>query len=367
MTAPNKQCILFNYKAIKSRTFGLSLAAELFCVAFFQLATHTAPEDFAPVLQGLTLAALVFIAGHASGGHLNPLISLSTAALGYHPWLHAMMYCTMQCLGGILGALFAQALFPNSDRFFLAGVTGPGCLDRSTVPADVTNSMIIGWECLMTGMLMSSFLMCGLDTPAACGSFAPVVAGLATAACAGSGGQYTGASLNPARIVGPIVIFGCKEELAPQYLLGQLLGAIFSTGLVAAIARPGPLNPCVSRPALKLKDWEAWRLWLTGYPPSRLKITSTETVETIQDYYLQIICYLEGTPLPVVRRRTSLDLEILFGEGISTMVRTTSQKSEPNMVTEAPREVALMLQHPEITQREHLMETCASPMKIFRS
>jgi len=98
-----------------------------------------------------------------------------------------------------------------------------------------------------------------------------------------------------------------------------------------------------------------------------LRITSTETVETIQDYYLQITCYLEGRPLQVIRRRTSLDLEMLFGEGISTTVRTTSQKSEPTLVTEAPREVALMLQHPEITQREQLMEACASPMKIFRA
>ena len=106
MVVVDRQCIFFNYKSTKGRDFGLSLATELFCVAFFQLAMHCGSHEFAPILQGFALAVLIFIAGHVSGGHLNPLISLSTAVLGYHPLLHSLMYSIMQCLGAILGCLF---------------------------------------------------------------------------------------------------------------------------------------------------------------------------------------------------------------------------------------------------------------------
>ncbi|CAE7251207.1 AVT2 [Symbiodinium natans] len=326
-----RQCIFFNYKSTKGRDFGLSLATELFCVAFFQLAMHCGSHEFAPILQGFALAVLIFIAGHVSG-------------------------------------LAAGTLLPDGEKYLLAGNGGPGCLDRSTIPSDVTGTMIIQWEFVMTCMLVYSSLMCGLDTPASCGSFTPVVAGLAMVACSGSGGQYTGASLNPARVVGPLVVLGCGAQTVPLYLLGQFAGAILAVALVAATARTGPLNPQVSKPALGLSDREAWRLWLTGSPPSRLRGMNTETVETIHDYHLQLLHFHEGKPTEAFQRSSTSDLQRLFGVNAHACQRTSasaSQIAEPGSLTEASREVALMLQHPEITLRETMPDT--SPMDIFRS
>ena len=43
--------------------------------------------------------------------------------------------------------------------------------------------------------------------------------------CAGAGGIYSGAALNPARVLGPSLVFGCYWETVPVYILAQLVGA----------------------------------------------------------------------------------------------------------------------------------------------
>ena len=109
---------------------------ELLGVAFLQLSASAGPQEFAPVLQGLTLAVLMFITGHISGGHLNPLISLSTAALGYHPLLHSLMYLVMQFLGALLGAFATRSLLPQAEATAFLPGDGPGCLDNSVIPPE---------------------------------------------------------------------------------------------------------------------------------------------------------------------------------------------------------------------------------------
>ena len=44
--------------------------------------------------------------------------------------------------------LAAGTLLPDGEKYLLAGNGGPGCLDRSTIPSDVTGTMILSdtWE-----------------------------------------------------------------------------------------------------------------------------------------------------------------------------------------------------------------------------
>lgn len=46
-----------------------------------------------------------------------------------------------------------------------------------------------------------------------------------------AGGPYSGAALNPARVLGPSLVFHCYWSTVPVYIFAQLLGA-----LVAALA-----------------------------------------------------------------------------------------------------------------------------------
>ena len=50
--------------------------------------------------------------------------------------------------------------------------------------------------------------------------------------CVSSAGPYTGAALNPARVLGPSLVFNCFWNTAFLYMTGQLLGGLLAAALV---------------------------------------------------------------------------------------------------------------------------------------
>lgn len=62
---------------------------------------------------GLTLATLIWIFGHISGGHFNPAVTISFLFTGKINPLLAFLYVTSQTLGGFTGASILWSLSPN--------------------------------------------------------------------------------------------------------------------------------------------------------------------------------------------------------------------------------------------------------------
>ena len=288
--------------------------------------------------------------------------------LGYHPMIHTFMYVLMQFLGALFGALLSGSLLPHGLQFVMRGDGGPGCLDHESgaIPDSVDGLMLMKWEFLMTFMLLYASLMCGLDSPATCGSWTPMVAGMTMVACGGSGGRFTGAALNPARVVGPVVVYGCGSAIVPYYLAAHLAATVLACCGVALGARTGPLNPAISTLALGLSRREAWKLWLTGNPPSRICCSLTETCQTMHDHHAKVMAIYEGKPVnhEEMTRNNTHDLQRLFGAEVKAVHRSPSQWSVLSSPREADREVALMLQHPAITNRE--AQPDFSPTTILR-
>jgi glycerol uptake facilitator-like aquaporin len=63
------------------------------------------------IATGAALLALVLTFGPISGAHLNPAVTLADAMEHGIPWLEAVTYMLLQCLGGVAGAIIAHLMF----------------------------------------------------------------------------------------------------------------------------------------------------------------------------------------------------------------------------------------------------------------
>jgi MIP family channel proteins len=184
---------------------------------------------------GLTYAVLVYATRHVSGGHLNPALTLATALSGHMHWMKATAYILAQVAGAVVGALLETLLIPGlhlGKNPFRA----PGCF----YPGHVNGWQIVLWEALLTFAFVYVAYACNITEPGH-GNAGPLAVGLAVWALTEAGGKYTGAAINPARLIAPALVFFCTPQRAFWlYLLGQLLGALLggvvSTGTFGAAA-----------------------------------------------------------------------------------------------------------------------------------
>ncbi|CAJ1419369.1 unnamed protein product [Effrenium voratum] len=281
----DRDTVFANYKSVFSRQFAVSLAVEFIGTMFFQILGGAAAKDMGAFVNAFALAVWIYVAANISGGHLNPAVSFSTCVCGFYPLLHTIIYVILQICGAICGAWALSGLVPGASAGM--GDGGPGCFDSTVISSELTGKQVFWWECLMTFTLISCVYACGVAKPGH-GSHTPLAVGLSLFACAASGGQYTGGALNPARVLGPFVVFDCGEDWAGLYVGAQALAAVFAMSVFAFVSGLGPLNPRMSKNALGLSWPEAMFLWITGSPPSRMQVTGKEN---ISDFRVQIKNY----------------------------------------------------------------------------
>jgi aquaporin TIP len=78
-------------------------------------------------------------------------------------------------------------------------------------------------------------LMCPSDSWLLCAS-----QGYTLFASAFIGGPLTGAALNPARVFGPALVYGCYWHSAPIYMLAQYCGGAIAALIAMLLYGPGP-------------------------------------------------------------------------------------------------------------------------------
>lgn len=282
----DRDTVFNNYKSVFSRQFAVSLIVEFVGVMFFQILGGSSAPELAPVVNGIALAVWVYSAANISGGHLNPAVTLSILSCGFYPLVHSVAYVVLQILGAIFGALVTAALVPGASVGM--GDGGPGCFDRSgAVSPEITNGQLFGWEVVMTITLISAVYACGVAKPGH-GSHTPLVVGLALLCCAGSGGQYTGGALNPARVLGPAIVFQCGGDVWWIYILGQVVAAVLACCVFACVSGLGELNPWMGVRQLRLKWHEAVYLWITGSPPKHLRSGSRDNLTDLRAMMLKL-------------------------------------------------------------------------------
>jgi aquaporin NIP len=160
---------------------------------------------------GLVIMAMVYATGHLSGAHLNPSVTLAFTLTRHFPRREALAYICAQLLGAIAAAALLAVIWPSQ----------PAALG-TTQPSVAAPSALV-YEALLTAFLMFTIMAVATDTRAV-GAGAAIAIGGVIGLDALFGGPITGASMNPARSIGPALVSGELHDLW-IYILAPLSGA----------------------------------------------------------------------------------------------------------------------------------------------
>ena len=178
------------------------------------------------VAPALMVAAIILFMGAVSGAHLNPAVSVAFALRGDFPWRRVPAYVVAQLLGAILATLLLWGLLGKQGT---AGLTLPG--------QGISPLTAMVWEIVLTTGLVSTIL--GVSSGAQqLGPVAAVGVGSYIALAGLWGAPVSGASMNPARSLGPALVLGDWTAWW-AYLLGPVAGAVLAVGFAYVLRGPG--------------------------------------------------------------------------------------------------------------------------------
>ncbi|MEJ7759344.1 MAG: MIP/aquaporin family protein [Gemmatimonadaceae bacterium] len=140
---------------------------------------------------GFVVVAMIYAVGHLSGAHLNPAVTLGFWSVRRFPAREVVPYVIAQCVGATLASL---ALY---------GILGDVGSMGATIPS-ISTARAFAVEWLLSFALMFVIMAVATDARAKDG-FAALAVGLTVGFCAMMGGPLTGASMNPARSLGPAI------------------------------------------------------------------------------------------------------------------------------------------------------------------
>ena len=184
------------------------------------------PASALVVAPGLMVASIILFMGAVSGAHLNPVVSLAFALRHDFPWRRVPLYLVAQLAGALLAMLAVTLLLGDQGT---AGMTLPG--------AGISDGVAFAWEALLTLGLVSVILgtasgaqNVGWGAAIGVGGFI-ALAGLV-------GAPVSGASMNPARSLGPAIVLG-NYSAWWVYVAGLAVGALVAVVFAYLLRGPG--------------------------------------------------------------------------------------------------------------------------------
>lgn len=203
------------------------------------LSILAAGETGAPVLVvvpfgfGLGLLIALYAVGEVSGGHFNPAVSLGAFLDRRLGASDLIGYWVAQLAGGVVGSLA------------VLGMAG-----QAAVAETATRFQSVGQGFLSELLLTTLFVLVilAVTRSATFGSTALVAISLALAGVHFAGIPFSGASVNPARSLGPALVGAAWSGLW-VYLVAPLLGGVAAWGLYRLVheqAVPQEVGPVPS-------------------------------------------------------------------------------------------------------------------------
>jgi aquaporin Z len=187
---------------------------------------NAVPYGAKVVSPALMVAAIILFMGTVSGAHLNPAVSVAFAARGDFPWKRVPAYIVAQFLGAILATLVLWAFLGKQGS---AGLTLPG--------SGISTTSAMLWELVLTAGLVSVIL--GTASGAQqIGPLAAIGVGAYIALAGLWASPLSGASMNPARSLGPALVKGDWTSWW-AYLVGPVAGGAIAVGIAYVLRGRG--------------------------------------------------------------------------------------------------------------------------------
>ena len=179
---------------------------------------HSISSSALVVAPGLMVLAIILFMGAVSGAHLNPAVTIAFTLRGDFPLRRVPMYIIAQFAGAALATLVLIGMVGKQGT---AGLTLPG--------PGISAWGALVWEIILTTGLVSVIL--GTASGAQqIGAMAAIAVGSYIALAGLIGAPVSGASMNPARSLGPALVLGDRTAWW-AYLAGPLAGAFVAVGI----------------------------------------------------------------------------------------------------------------------------------------
>ena len=167
---------------------------------------------------GFVIVALIYSFGHISGAHFNPAVTIAFWSIGEFSGKQVLPYILSQAFGAIIASYLL--LFLLSENFTTVG-------EAANLGATMPSGSIM--QAFIFEFLLSFILMLVICSSAVHGmaikDFAGIAIGFTVGLEAMFAGPITGASMNPARSIGPSLASGQIDHLW-IYIIATIFGMI---------------------------------------------------------------------------------------------------------------------------------------------
>lgn len=162
------------------------------------------------IIFGLTVLAMIYTFGDISGAHINPAVTIGFWIAGRFPGKEIAPYILSQIIGAVSASAILKLLLNSSQTL---GATSPsGTL----------------WQSFILEIILTFFLMLVILNVSTGSKEKGITAGIAISSViilsAAFAGPVSGASMNPARSLGPALVTGQLHDVW-IYLSAPVIGA----------------------------------------------------------------------------------------------------------------------------------------------
>src|SRR6516225_215889 len=176
----------------------------------------------AVIAPGAVVMAMIYAWGPLSGLHINPAVTFAFTGRGVFPPKWVVPYWVVQFGGAICAALFLQLMFGNVAEGGNYPISTPGGEWKSLV-----------MEMVLTAILVSIILNTATGHRSI-GHNAAIAVGATVALLGLFASPISGASMNPARSLGPDIVANDYTGWW-IYLVGPVIGAAIAVAIINAV------------------------------------------------------------------------------------------------------------------------------------